>query len=121
MLLPQTMHSMPKISRDDLDRDDYETGLRRRSSQIISDSSFQASGGQQLGREREDSITAFKKFEKGILQDYNMIQNQRLESAGLSPNMQVSTPQVPGALPVNTQMMNTSPMQNGLQQLIFSQ
>ena len=51
-----------------IDEDDNQTGLRRRSSQIISADPSLKEGPQQ-GRDREDSITAFKKFEKSVMQD----------------------------------------------------
>ena len=70
ILLPQITATLV-----DSPHDNHQNGqLRRRSSHIIGsgDQSFNQAEGFPLGRDRQDSITAFKKFEKHILMSNEM-------------------------------------------------
>lgn len=64
LILPQLGIGVQNVDEEN------QHNLRRRSSQIISgDASFNKEGATGC-RDREDSITAFKKFEKGMMADF---------------------------------------------------
>lgn len=108
-----------------MDPDDRLVEMRRRSSQIISaDQSFKEG----LGREREDSITAFKRYDKANgLADYSISNPGRNTASPCMSPSQRSTPQVPTPLNFNQSgnLIGQSPIQssinNSLQAFLLNQ
>lgn len=99
---------LPSLGIQNVDEDNNQHNLRRRSSQIISaDQSFNKEGPTH-GRDREDSITAFKKFDKVMMQSFDT--NKNITSPVLSPSHR-STPNNP--TPLINQMLAASPLQQG--------